>query len=463
MDTRDMDRRLVLTHYRGAKAVFLIEDDSLNGIWLETKADHSRIGEIYVGKIKSVADGIGAAFVEYEKGLVGFLPLAQIKPDMILNRDNPDKISPEQELLVQVYKDPMKHKDATLTTDLLFSGKYLILTPVSPGIRFSRKLKREQKKALLAVIDEVLTELFGSSEVFLSRYGLIVRTNAVFAGFMELFYELHELFHNAGQVKSISANRTAFTLLYRDCPFYQRVIRDQYDLPHIRIYTDDAAIKEELEPKQEWDYDTSDPTSIFHLNEEEKNRYAAFMQNFKDRAAPESRFGLRSDAANDETTEKDEAPANEIILWNDPSYGLLQRYNIASEFEKALSKRVWLRSGGFLIIEPTEALTVIDVNSGKAASRKKVPEEFNLRINLEAAYEIARQLKLRNLSGIIIVDFINLDREENREELLHELGRLLRKDPIGAALVDMTGLGLVEITRKKTEAPLAEKAKQLSE
>ena len=81
MDTRDMDRRLVLTHYRGAKAVFLIEDDSLNGIWLETKADHSRIGEIYVGKIKSVADGIGAAFVEYEKGLVGFLPLAQIKPD----------------------------------------------------------------------------------------------------------------------------------------------------------------------------------------------------------------------------------------------------------------------------------------------------------------------------------------------------------------------------------------------
>ena len=142
---------------------------------------------------------------------------------------------------------------------------------------------------------------------------------------------------------------------------------------------------------------------------------------------------------------------------------MLQRYNIASEFEKALSKRVWLRSGGFLIIEPTEALTVIDVNSGKAASRKKVPEEFNLRINLEAAYEIARQLKLRNLSGIIIVDFINLDREENREELLHELGRLLRKDPIGAALVDMTGLGLVEITRKKTEAPLAEKAKQLSE
>ncbi|MBR4759258.1 MAG: ribonuclease E/G, partial [Lachnospiraceae bacterium] len=283
MDTRDMDRRLVLTHYRGAKAAFLIEDDSLNGIWLETKEDHSRIGEIYVGKIKSVADGIGAAFVEYEKGMVGFLPLTQIKPDMILNRVNPDAITPEQELLVQVYKDPMKHKDATLTTDLLFSGKYLILTPVSPGIRFSRKLKKDQKKTLLHLVEQVLDELFGSSEVFLSRYGLIVRTNAIFAGFMELFYELHELFHNAGEVRCIAENRTAFSLLYKDSPFYQRVIRDQYDLPHIRIYTDDVAIKEELEPKQEWDYETNDPSAVYHLNEEEKKRYAAFLENYKQR------------------------------------------------------------------------------------------------------------------------------------------------------------------------------------
>nr|MCR5282344.1 ribonuclease E/G [Lachnospiraceae bacterium] len=150
-----------------------------------------------------------------------------------------------------------------------------------------------------------------------------------------------------------------------------------------------------------------------------------------------------------------------VRLWEDDTIPLKLRYKIGSAMEQALQKKVWLKSGAFLVIEPTEALTVIDVNSGKAQSRRFVPENFHLKINLEAAEEIARQLRLRNLSGMILVDFINMDQEESRQALVHEMRRLLLKDPNGANLVDITALGLVEITRKKTMPPLSEVAKKI--
>ncbi len=440
------DRRLLLTRYLDAKAAFLLENERLCEIRLEADSEKSRIGEIYIGKIKSIADGIDAAFVEYKKGLVGFLPLNQITPDLILNRNHPDKIACEQELLVQVVKDPMHHKDATLTTELLFSGKYMVLTPTRPGMRFSRKLRKDEKSRLLDEMNNVLENLFGERDVFLSRYGLIIRTNAADADFMELFYELHELFHDACRLMTKASTREAFSCLYQDAPFYRRILRDQYDLPHIQIITDSREVYDELQPGQNREEDESVSASLSHLSEEEKQRFADFMQKIEEKQEktgfnPEGRL--------------------QLTLWEDESFGLLQRYGIASSVEKALSRRVWLKSGGFLIIEPTEALTVVDVNSGKAASKKKVPEEFNLRINLEAAQEIAWQLRLRNLSGMIIVDFINLEVEESKAELMRFLRRELKKDPVGANLIDITALGLVEITRRKKEPPLSEKMKQL--
>ncbi len=441
-------RQLLLTKYKGAKAAFYMEDETLLDIRLEISSEKSRLGEIYVGRIKSVADGIGAAFVEYDKGTVGFLPLSQIRPELILNRDDPARITPEQELLVQVFKDPMKNKDATLTTDLMFSGKFLILTPRSKGIRFSRKLKKDDKKNILELVKRILIELFGDDRMFLDHYGLIVRTNALYAGFYDMFYELHEIFHNACEVLSKSKSRTAFSLLYQDAPFYRRILRDQYDLSTIKVITDDENIRDSLMPRKSWeDGEAELCPAISHLTQEERERFLAFVKN----TAPEDEM----EAA------LSEKGGVSVTLWEDRSYTLADRYGIKSAIDKAMSKRVWLRSGAFIVIEPTEALTVIDVNSGKASSKKMSPENFNLRVNLDAAYEIARQLRLRNLSGIIIVDFINLDQDENRERLIHTLKRELLSDPVGAGVVDITALGLVEITRKKTESPLAEKIKTL--
>ncbi|MCR4690181.1 MAG: ribonuclease E/G [Lachnospiraceae bacterium] len=441
------ERTLLLTHYRGADAAFYLEDNVLLEVQLENEKTASAIGRIYVGRIKTIAEGIGAAFVEYEKGKIGFLPLSQITPDLILNRQNPDKIAPEQELLVQVYKDPMKNKDATLTTDLLFSGKYIVMTPMSKGIRFSRKLKKEEKNTLLARIQTVLSELFGDPEVFLCNYGCIIRTNARDADDSELFYEFHELFHDACKVLSDAKTRTTFSLLYKDAPFFRRILRNQYDPGSLRVYTDDPAIRDFLLPKNQDALDEEYRAALSHLDEEERSRFITLLESMSEKV----RQRMGSDAKR----------GGDVQLW-DKDLPMQLFFKLGASLDRALQKKVWLDCGGFLVIEPTEALTVIDVNSGKAASKKKEPEGFNLKINLEAATEIAKQLRVRNLSGMILVDFINLEEEESKKTLMHALKRCLQTDPIGANLVDMTALGLIEITRKKTQAPLSERIRMLN-
>ena len=144
-----------------------------------------------------------------------------------------------------------------------------------------------------------------------------------------------------------------------------------------------------------------------------------------------------------------------LRLYDDPSYPLGKLYGTQTEIEKALREKVWLKNGGYLVIQPTEALTVVDVNSGKNIGKTR-DESGIMKINLEAARETARQARLRNLSGIILVDFINMEDEENTETLMREFRQALSKDPIQATLVDITALGLVEVTRKKVRKPLYE-------
>jgi ribonuclease G len=145
-----------------------------------------------------------------------------------------------------------------------------------------------------------------------------------------------------------------------------------------------------------------------------------------------------------------------IRLYQDDFLSLSRLYSIDTHLQECLSKRVWLPCGGYLVIEPTEAMVVIDVNSGKTESRGKNPENFYLKVNLEAARETARQLRLRNYSGMIMVDFINMESKENNGKLLKALDSYLMEDKIRTRLVDMTALGIVEITRKKVNKPLSE-------
>ena len=147
--------------------------------------------------------------------------------------------------------------------------------------------------------------------------------------------------------------------------------------------------------------------------------------------------------------------ADRLTLYEDSLLPLSKLYSLETAFEKALGKNVWLKSGGYLVIEPTEAMTVIDVNTGKYSGRKNMQDTI-CRINMEAADEIGRQLRLRNLSGIIIVDCIDMEREEDRKALLAHLGDVVSKDPVKTTVVDMTALNLVELTRKKMRRPLHE-------
>ena len=144
----------------------------------------------------------------------------------------------------------------------------------------------------------------------------------------------------------------------------------------------------------------------------------------------------------------------------DSSISLDRVYRISLQLNEALQKRVWLKSGGYLVIEPTEALTVIDVNTGKAVTKKKNVQETFFQINVEAAKEIAKQIRLRNISGIIIIDFINMQEEKAREDLLYTLKEFVKQDPVKTTVIDMTALSLVELTRKKERRPLYEQVER---
>lgn len=280
-------------------------------------------------------------------------------------------------MLVQIAKEPIKTKDAALTCDISFAGTYFVHVPKSHGIHYSKKITEQQKQILWQMLDKIMPMLFGDLAVFLDRYGLIVRTNAVLAEETILFQELHDLFHKASKVLQTADKRTVYSCIYREADLFEQAIRNQYDLDDTEIITDQAKIAAKIQES----------------------------------------MGLT------------------IRLYEDKQLSLFALYGLKGQIENALSRRVWLKSGGYLIIDPTEALTVIDVNTGKAPGKKKEREAFYFQTNKEAAIETARQLRVRNISGMILIDFINMESKADQETLLTLFKEQLRKDPIQTVFV----------------------------
>ncbi len=394
------EQKLLLTHYNESEAAFLLENDRLVQVMLAGSSPYA-IGDIYVGRVKNIVKGMNAAFVELAPGSVGFLPFSHFNPKTVLNRPDAAQIKCGDEILVQVSKEAHKTKEVTLTTDISFAGKYLVLIPYSHGIHYSKKFDAQTKELLRAEITEVVLQLFGDMDVFLQHYGLVVRTNAQSVPAKEIAQELHDLFHKAGDVVSVADKRTVFSCLYKADSFFENILNRNFITEETEIVTDDPQLYQKL-------------TSL-----------------------------------------------SLVRLYEDARISMHSLYGLEEKIKEALSKKVWLKCGGYLIIEPTEALTVIDVNSGKTgkAQNKLSPEVFHHNVNCDAATEIMRQLRLRNLSGIIIVDFLKTGDAYNRE-LLNKLSQEACKDPTQTVVVGMTTLGLVEITRKKTEASLYEKLKK---
>ena len=365
----------------------------------DIEEERSLIGNIYVGKVKNIVKNIDAAFVEIKKGVLCFLPLSEAEGAIFVTPKEHDKLVVGDELLVQVLKDGVKTKAPVVSTNLNFTGRYFVLTTKRKNeLGISNKLGEEDRKRLAEYASKKEDDAFG----------MILRTNAKNATEEELDAEFAYLKEVHDKVVNYGVHRSVFTLLMQDEAPYIKQLRNIRQDELEEIITDDKEI-----------YDQAYEFLKAHQP----------------------------------------ADVEKLRFYEDASYSLWKLYGLETILDDATRTRVWLRSGGYLVIEPTEALTCIDVNTSKTEIHKKQEEAF-LQINLEAAQEVCRQIRLRNLSGIIIADFINLSDKKNEAILMNELKQLASLDPVQLNVIDMTPLGLVELTRKRTYRPLHEQIRE---
>lgn len=379
---------------------------------LSPEEDDGILGNLYIGRVENVVKNLNAAFIRISPEQVCYYSMDDYKQPLFTKKISPKKPLVEgEELVVQVSREALKTKEPAVTTNLNFTGKYAVLTTENQRIGVSSKLSKADRERLKLLAESVEHPDFG----------FILRTNAKDAPDDEIITEIMALAKEWQTLKETAIHQTCYTCLKKEAPAY---IRDIVNLPTTsvdEIITDNRTLFEQL-------------CGMYNVSE--KDLY---------------------------TRGSVSVPINEVKVtetltlryYNDPLVSLSALYSVKSSLDNASAEKVWLKSGAYLIIQQTEALTVIDVNTGKNIAKKDVQENF-LKINKEAAVEIARQLRLRNLSGIIVVDFMNLDSKEAEAELMSTFRAELKKDPIPTQLIDMTKLGLVEVTRKKVRKSLAE-------
>ena len=382
----------------------LSEEERIVEIRLESNQEKSILGNIYTGQVENIASNIQAAFVQIEPGKRCYYPLAEAQRAVFsAGRKGSGPLRPGDELLVQVSRDAMKGKLPALTSNLNFTGRYLVLTTGDKKFGLSSKLAQEDRHRLSGWLKE-------EAERPDKEFGIIVRTNAADASKEEILQELEWLKGRYHKAVVQGRNRTCFSLVLETEPFYVAAVRDAYGRDLDEIITDVPEIREMI---------------LGYLEE----------------ISPELKEKLR--------------------FYQDKLLPLYKLYRVETALDAIQKEKVWLNSGGFLVIQQTEAFVSIDVNSGKYTGKKKMEETFR-KINLEAAAEISRQLRLRNLSGIILIDFINMENPDHRDELFHVLQKLLRKDPIKSRAIDITPLHILEMTRKKVRRPVIEDIRELT-
>jgi ribonuclease G len=366
---------------------------------IERAATRGLVGNIYYGRVARVLPGMQSAFVEIGLERAAFLHVADIRENKDSSRPIEKVLAEGQPILVQVVKDPIGAKGARLSTQISVAGRLLVYLPHDPHIGISQRIEDEEGRQLLR---ERLKELMPADE----KGGFIVRTLAETAAEEELRADLEYLRHLWQVIRERSSGGDAGAeppqLIYQDLSLAQRVLRDMVTADTSRVVVDS---------RETW------------------QKLAAFAEHYM----PRVRGKL------------------EHYTGERPLFDL---YNVETELERALSRRVELKSGGYLIIDQTEALTTIDVNTGGFVGSRNFDDTI-FKTNLEAAQAIARQLRLRNLGGIIILDFIDMQSSEHRSAVLEEFRRALARDRTRMTVNGFTALGLVEMTRKRTRESLA--------
>ena len=355
----------------------------------------SILNSIYIGRVENIVANINAAFVRILPNQMAYLPLEDLKAPIYVKKQSERKVlSIGDEILVQVVKDAIKTKDPVISTKLTLAGKYCMLTTENTAFGISKKITGDNHLRM----SELIRSYVGQGAEY--SFGFIVRTNALEATEENLKADMESLIERFINIKKKAPHQCAFTVVYRPEPVYVQKLKSIDSNALDGVFTDDLDIYEDIK---------------------EKLPYLADK-------------GL-------------------LQLYKDDKVSLSTLYNFRGSLDKLVEKRVWLKSGANIIIEQLETLTVIDVNTGKNITKN---EHAILEINKEAAVEIARQLRLRNISGMIIVDFVNMASKEMEEELLVAFKRAASKDPIPTQVMDITRLGLVEVTRKKVNKSLLE-------
>ncbi|MGV8119320.1 MAG: ribonuclease E/G [Candidatus Xenobiia bacterium LiM19] len=379
--------------------VAVLEDGALMEIYIAR--EERQIGSIYKGKVSNILPGMQAAFIDI--GLERNAFLCMDDASAILGEEEAidikqlsikDILKINQETLVQIIKESMGTKGARVTTHITLPGRYLVLLPKAQYIGISRRIEDEKERERLRSIAESIKP---------DDFGLIVRTAAEFKESEDLKRDFEFQSKLWEKIQNNAKRKKAPALIHQELTLVYKIIRDLFTPEVDRLIIDS---------KSEYDK----------------------VQELLEIISPQ----LKS----------------RVHLFNDKR-SLFEAYGIETEIEKALRKKVWLESGGYLIIDKTEALTVIDVNTGKFIGKNSLAETI-LKTNLEAVPEIIRQTRLRDLGGIIIIDFIDMELQEDRQKVLNELTEHMKRDRTKTHLVGLTELGLVQITRKRVSKDLDE-------
>ena len=403
-----MHKEIFINESMGETRIAIQEDGQLVEVYIEKQDKHRMVGNVYKGKVENVLPGMQAAFVDVGYELNAFLPFSEIGSDEFIIEENGNKknrnnrnnkydnievdLKKDQEIYVQVIKEPFAGKGPRVTTEVALPGRLLVLVPNANYIGISKKIWDKYERRRLKKIAQRLRE---------GNIGVIIRTVAEGKSEEHIENDFNQLINNWNEIENKADREEAPALVYEDLETASSVVRDLLTPDVEKIIIDSKRLYKKTQRYLE---DIS-PSLLDRL---------------------------------------------ELYKLKSP---LFESFGIESEIDKVMRPKVWLKSGAYLIIEKTEAMVVVDVNSGRFVG-KKLHEENSLKINLEAAREVARQLRLRDLSGLIVIDFIDMKQDENRKKIYHELRKELRKDRAKVAVAPITEFGLLEMTRQRIRVSL---------
>jgi ribonuclease E len=392
---RGTDKLMLITEHGERDQIAVVEDRQLVEHYITRVGAKSMVGNIYLGRVQNVLPGMEAAFIDIGKGRNAVLYAGEVSYDEDIGGRQQrieQVIKAGQAALVQVTKDPIGGKGPRLTQEISLPGRYVVMVPNSEVFGISRRLPDNERRRLRAIIKKVHPE----------QHGVIVRTAAEGATEQDFTDDLKRLAIEWEQISKRSKKAKAPALLYEEPELTVRVVRDLFN---------DEEFKEIV----------TDSEPVY-----------ATIREYLAGVAPE---------------------LVDKVHMHDAKLPLFEHYHLVEQIHKALERKVWLPSGGYLVIDKTEAMTVIDVNTGKHVGKANL-EETVTKTNLEAAEEVARQLRLRDIGGMILIDFIDMLLEKNKRDVVDTLKNAMAKDKTRSQVFDISPLGILEVTRKRVSGGL---------